>query len=339
MFKYPKMRRIKRLIRTAIDTYPDGICFAYPNGVTILANATMNQICLALTGQTVLNAEKTWEYLIGESPVQNGTRVEMIHDSENAEALPIFELDDQTVWQFHRRLLIVHGIAMHQYTAENVTQLYRYGQKLQEVNRQTSAYHERQRALLKNITKTNLEKERIHIKMQIHDDFGHCLIATKNYLQTNEHGLSLGARERLELCEEWERVIDNMSDLSSVQKESASASEEEIQHVADLIGCKIVFEGDLPEERNARLLLFAAVREALTNAVRHAGANRLYVHIVPETESYRVEIYDNGHSAVKSVREGVGLGTLRTRLEKSMARMEINCENGVRLLLTLPKEE
>ena len=333
-----KRHRMKRLIRAAIDTYPDGICFAYPNGTTILANATINRVCLALTGQTILNAERTWHCLNGDKPPSSGARAKMDIPLESGEALPIFELDDGTVWQFRRTALQIDGAAMYQYTAEDVTQIYRYGQKLSEMNRQTSAYHERQRALIKDIAKTNDEKERLHIKMQIHDDFGHCLIATRNYLEAGERGLVLGSQEAVELCDEWERAVDNMSDLNSVKRESASSSEAEIMRVADLIGCKIVFDGELPEERHSRMLLMAAIREALTNAVRHAGANRLIVRIKSDQENYHVEISDNGHCAVTSIREGVGLGALRTRLEKSMARMDIECRDGVRLLLTLPRE-
>lgn len=242
------------------------------------------------------------------------------------------------MWQFRRAELQLDGIAMRQYTAENVTQIYRYSQKLSEMNRQTSAYHERQRALIEDIAKTNEEKERLHIKMQIHDDFGHCLIATRNYLEAGARGFMLGDREALKLCEEWERAIGNMSDLNPVKRESASSPEAEIMRVADLIGCRIVFDGELPKERAPRMLLLAAIRETLTNAVRHAGANRLFVCIKGDSEYYRVKISDNGRCSAASIPEGVGLGALRTQLEKSMARMDIECEGGVSLLLTLPRE-
>ena len=72
-----KRRRAKRLIRAAIDSYPDGICFAYPNGTTLLANSAINRVCLALTGQTILNAERTWHRLNSDEPPFGGARVAM----------------------------------------------------------------------------------------------------------------------------------------------------------------------------------------------------------------------------------------------------------------------
>ena len=346
MIKTLKKHKMAGLIREAINSYPDGICFAYPNGMTILANPTMNRVCHALTGQTILNAEQTWQWLNSREPVQNGVRLEWFSYAEdgetnylsNAEIPPIFELEDKTVWQFQRAELEIGGIAMYQYTAENITQLYEYSRKLYEMNQRTRAYHERQRVLLNNIAKTNEEKERLHAKIRIHDNFGRCLIATKNYLEANARGLVLSQQEAQALCEEWEYAISSMSDLSAVKNKNDSSAEAEILHVAELIGCKVVLDGKQPVERQPRLLLFAAIRKALTNAVRHAGADHLYVRIRQDQGSYQVTICDNGQSNARRIREGVGLGTLRTRLEQNGARMQTVCENGVKLILTLPKE-
>ena len=49
-----------KLIKEAVDTYPDGICFAYPGGRSILTNPKINEVCYALTGQTITNADMMW---------------------------------------------------------------------------------------------------------------------------------------------------------------------------------------------------------------------------------------------------------------------------------------
>lgn len=109
--------------------------------------------------------------------------------------------------------------------------------------------------------------------------------------------------------------------------------------VAELIGCRVEFVGKQPTERMALLLLYAAVREALTNAVRHASADTLTVTIRGDEKNYHVELSSNGTKRVSSIREGNGLGNLRKRLEQEGASMEVRCDGGVTLLLTLPKEE
>ena len=77
--------------------------------------------------------------------------------------------------------------------------------------------------------------------------------------------------------------------------------------VAELIGCKVTFLGEQPKSRKALQLLYAAVREALTNAVRHADATELTVKIKQDKQRYHIEISDNGGVSVSSITEGNGL--------------------------------
>jgi signal transduction histidine kinase len=63
-----------------------------------------------------------------------------------------------------------------------------------------------------------------------------------------------------------------------------------------MIGCRIDFDGERPADRGAARLLYAAVREALTNAVRHAGADTAHRLHPPQAPGYHVEISDNGRA-------------------------------------------
>ena len=55
--------RTSKMIRNAIDTYPDGICFAAADGRPIMANKKINDVCYALTGHTITNATAMWQTL------------------------------------------------------------------------------------------------------------------------------------------------------------------------------------------------------------------------------------------------------------------------------------
>ena len=52
--------------------------------------------------------------------------------------------------------------------------------------------------------------------------------------------------------------------------------------------------GELPTQLTALQLLYAAIREGLTNAVRHADATELTVKIDPNGLRYHIEISDYG---------------------------------------------
>ncbi len=259
-------------VREAIDTYPDGICFAAAGGRPILANRTINDVCYRMTGHTIINTDVMWDEI-------KSCRIDAVISGNNSE-LPadveqiLCRLPDGNVWQFQRRTLSIESEKVIQYEASDITELYRYRNQLMENNMQVAKLHERQRALLQNIVQNNINKELLSAKIRIHDRFGGLLIMTKNML-TNENSIS----ERSALISEWKNVIADMENASIGQEQRNTSPEKELCQIANMIGCQVVFVGEQPTERKAILLLYAAIREALTNAVRHAGADKLIIYI------------------------------------------------------------
>ena len=82
--------------------------------------------------------------------------------------------------------------------------------------------------------------------------------------------------------------------------------------------------------------MYAAVREALTNAVRHADATELTVKIEQNEKSYHIEISNNGSVTVSKITEGNGLSALRQRLEQEGTSLEVCCNGSVSLLVDIP---
>ena len=312
------------LIREAINSYPDGICFAAPGGRPILANKKINDICYKLTGHTVTNADRMWEEL-GDKRIPD-TLSDLCGDASNelnegTEQI-LCRLENEQVWQFQRRQLTLDSGPVMQYEAADVSELYRYQMQLKEKNEQLSGMLERQKVLLQNIVENNLKKEVLHTKMRIHSDFGRLLVMTESRLSNRDE-----REDDSDIFEAWDHVITDM--------ENASEREE----TAEMIGCKVEFTGEQPKERRALLLLYAAIREALTNAVRHAGADRLIVEIRHDDRYYRVTISSNGRNDVMSVQEGGGLSDLRRRLEQEGAELSIEINSGVVMHVTIPKGE
>jgi len=81
-------------------------------------------------------------------------------------------------------------------------------------------------------------------------------------------------------------------------------------------------------------VLALALREAVTNIVRHARATRCTLRFVTEAGTRRLVVEDNGqHSAP---REGNGLRGMRERVESIGGQLRLEHEQGTRLLITLP---
>ena len=324
------------LIREAINSYPDGICFAAPGGRPILANKKINDICYMMTGHTVTNADRMWEEL-GDHRTQvtlpdpNG---DASNDLNEGTEQILCRLQNEQVWQFQRRQLMLDSGPVMQYEAADVSELYRYQKQLQEKNEQLSGMLERQKTLLQNIVENNLKKEVLHTKMRIHSDFGRLLVMTENRLSNREE-----SSDDSDIFEAWDHVISDMENASERKELAAASPQTELLKMAEMIGCKVEFTGEQPKERRALLLLYAAIREALTNAVRHAGADRLIVDIRHDDRYYRVAISSNGRNDVMSVHEGGGLSDLRRRLEQEGAELSIDINGGVVMNVTIPKGE
>ena len=316
--------RASRMIRNAIDTYPDGICFAKPNGRVVLANRVFNITCSRLTGHGVTNASDMWQELEDIAGTEQA-------DENQGELM--LRLEDGEIWRFRKKQLEVDGTQVIQIEASDVTELAELQDRLTENNRRVSELHDRQRELLKNIVQNNLDNELLNAKIRIHDDFGRLLIMTKNALDGNHTPADTEALRR-----GWTEAVAAMENATAPQTARQQSPREELVRVAELIGCHVEFRGDEPEERKALLLLYAAVREALTNAVRHAGADRLDVEITEDGGRYTVRISDNGHGGTFPIREGGGLGGLRKRLEQERATLDYEWTDGLTLILSIPKE-
>jgi two-component system sensor histidine kinase DesK len=84
-------------------------------------------------------------------------------------------------------------------------------------------------------------------------------------------------------------------------------------------------------------VLSLAVREAVTNVVRHAGAHTCRLRLEQQNGSCRLEIQDDGCGGFGG--EGNGLRGMRERVEMLGGTLDCNTETGTRLTITLPLKE
>lgn len=140
-----------------------------------------------------------------------------------------------------------------------------------------------------------------------------------------------------ELLNGWKEAIRDMTNVPL--RGQSNSPEAELLRVADLVGCHIDFIGEQPAERNTLLLLYSAIREALTNAVRHVGANRLIVDIQRSTSNYHILISSNGSSNVTHIVESGGLSSLRRSLEQQGAEVDYQYGQSVTMVIDIPMPE
>jgi two-component system sensor histidine kinase DesK len=93
-----------------------------------------------------------------------------------------------------------------------------------------------------------------------------------------------------------------------------------------------VVPGRLPVEVDAALGL--GLREAITNVVRHAGAQRCRIALRRDADEVALEVGDDGRGGLAP--EGAGLAGMRERLAALGGRLERSGQRGTTLRLVLP---
>lgn len=200
------------------------------------------------------------------------------------------------------------------------------------------------------------EEERQRIARELHDDTAQRLaallirlqVATRVSRPSEREALLEEVREGLEEAADSVRriarnlrppVLDEVGVVEAIRTHARSLSEAH--------GLAIEVDSPRPEPRLAperELALYRIVQEALSNVVRHAGADRASVTFTPADATLGVEIVDDGRGfdpvAVEREARGLGLLGMRERARYAGGEMEIDSAPGAgsHLRLRLPLE-
>jgi signal transduction histidine kinase len=216
---------------------------------------------------------------------------------------------------------------------------------------------ERQRAeneLVRTRLRHLVEQERSRIARDLHDDLGSrvtqiVLLLNELALQNRvpppgapEHPLeiSAAAQEIIQTLDETVWAVNPRNDTLPHLINYLSQFASEFLRAAN-VRCRL----DFPEHPPARTLsaetrhhLFLAVKEALTNAVRHAHATEVWLRMVLNKDSLVLAIEDNGRGFERPPDDpsADGLRNMRQRLQEIGGRFEIESapETGTKVTLT-----
>jgi two-component system sensor histidine kinase DesK len=89
-------------------------------------------------------------------------------------------------------------------------------------------------------------------------------------------------------------------------------------------------------EEKTELAFTMALREAVTNIIRHASAARVEVELTAESDGLRMVIADDGRGGIE--RHGNGLTGMRERLQAIGGKLDVDSPagGGTRLVLWAP---
>jgi signal transduction histidine kinase len=197
-----------------------------------------------------------------------------------------------------------------------------------------------------------LERERARIANDIHDDLGASL--------TQITLLSQSARDELEnapqAASRVDRIYTTARELTRAMDEivwAVNPEHDTLDSLAIYLGkfaqdylraagirCRLHVPDQLPHRpltAELRHNLFLAVKEALNNVVKHAGATEAQITLTLAENSFTWEVEDNGHGfsigdvprgSPDRLASGNGLANMRRRMEIVGGRFEVQSAPG-----------
>lgn len=302
-------------VQEATDRLPMGICFGDPDGRIILCNDRMRHLSFALCGHEL---QMTIDLERALTQPDKSVKVR-----DNCYILP-----DLTVWQFRTQSINVDcDNRWQQITAHNVTELYNGNLRRSEVNRELKEVNRKLQRMYERMADDIKEKESLDLKVYIHDTIGRSLLTIRDMIDSSA---------------DTERKITALQEAISMLANNRVAppdTMEEVKQTAKKLGINIKTEGYLPPGSTLEELIVTATRECVTNCIKHAGGNEVYIRIANQNDRYDITITNNGTVPTGPIQEGSGLSNLRHRIESSGGEMYTAYKPRFALLITVSGKE
>ena len=313
----------KMSIKEAFDDLPCGICFYEASGVTRLVNSKRNDFSIRITGEYLLNGKKFISILTNENIKRNS----LSHQDEKEY---IISLDDH-VYSFRRREHQLSDKSLYEIIATDITRKHQLSRELNKKNKELSSFNKRMRQYGETIEELTIEKETLSAKRNIHDKLGKLLILSRQSLDKDRT-----EEEKEVLLSTWKNTLIA---FESMKENESNDTYDELFKAAKDIGISVIFSGRRPESRKGKKIAAKAIIECMTNTIKHAKGNEVYVSFKERNRFIEIQITNNGEQPKEEIKEGGGLSSLRLLIEREGGSMKIISFPRFEMNITIEKGE
>ena len=206
------------------------------------------------------------------------------------------------------------NINKNEITVFDVTEEYNLQSELNKQNEKIMQNNKELIDSIENIEKYEKEKNLLELKNKYHDLLGQNLSILQQYL--NRPNI---AKDNLE---EIKYMIKEMFiDIKEIK--SSKDRLNELIEIHNKSGTKILLEGKLPQNEEKAIAFFEIIREAVTNAIRHANSTEVYIKIKGDTEHTKMTIRNNGKKPKVEIIENEGIKGMRRKIAQIGGKIEI----------------
>lgn len=189
----------------------------------------------------------------------------------------------------------------------DITEVYELHQKLNEQNRKLEGNNKKILLSIDNIEELEKEKNLLKLKNKYHDILGQNLSILQQYLnrknisQENFEEIKFMIQKMFIDIEDTDDTNTNLENLIKIHKKN---------------GTDIIIDGKLPQNKKVAKVFFEIIREATTNAIRHAGSSKVFVNIKETLEETYMIITNDGRKSNEFITENQGIKDMRRKVEK-----------------------
>ena len=191
--------------------------------------------------------------------------------------------------------------------AFDITEEYSLKKELDEQNEKIKLNNKELVSSMENIEKLEKEKNLLKIKNKYHDLLGQNLSVLQQYLNREEI--------KQENFDEIKFMIEKMF-IDIEDTEDPNTNLQNLIKIHQNNGTNIIIKGKLPENEKQAKVFFEIIREATTNAIKHAGSSKIFVEIKETLEETYMVITNDGKKPNEFITENEGIKGMRRKVEE-----------------------
>ncbi|MGN1457528.1 MAG: hypothetical protein ACI4XP_06195 [Acutalibacteraceae bacterium] len=311
-------------VKQAFDLLPSGICYFSPSGAVKLCNMQMHRLFRTLAQSDLQTLDELNDAL---ENCDSCSGIIRLSDEKQTYLFP-----DGKAWHYSQSSVTnSDGITYTEAVFSDMTELYHKNLELKRQIRQLNEISRELKQLSDNALILTKEKEVLSAKTKLHDRMGAGLIAMRQILQHNQTEETKGA---VELFRQAVNAIKNDNDYPQGNIELSKFMQD-----SEAIGIKVNLTGELPEQEELCHVMILAMRECLTNSVRHADASTLNITVEKVEDSISMKITNDGKVPDTEVVAKGGLHNLYRNVTDCGGTMKIQSKPIFLLTVILPVSE
>ena len=308
-------------IKQALDMLPSGICYFAPSGRVKLCNRQMDSLFHTISQGDLQTLAELQDALSDCDACSGVIRLSWERQT--------YLFPDGKAWRYRQsEVKASDGATYTEAVFSDITELYNKNLELKAQIKQLNAISCELKWLSDNALILTREKEVLSAKTKLHDDMGAGLIAIRHILNNN------GTQEAANAVDVFRRAVSAIK-YDNAYPQGRSELDRFLQD-AGAIGINVNLSGELPEQEELRRVMILAMRECLTNSVRHAGATTIHITAEKKGDSVSVKITNDGRSPETEVVPKGGLHNLYRHIIDFGGTMEIQSKPSFALTVVLP---